>query len=104
MVHNSVMLEIVESAAFTHWIERLRDDQVRARIFIRIKRLAQGNPSDAKPVGGGISELRIHYGPGYRVYYMQRGTRLVVLLCGGNKSTLTRDIELAQRIAATWEV
>lgn len=73
-----------------------------ARIAIRIDRLAAGNPGDVKPIGGGISELRITYGPGYRVYYMQRGSTMVVLLCGGDKSSQQRDIKAAHRIAEEW--
>lgn len=69
---------------------------------MRIDRLAEGNPGDVKPVGGGISELRINYGPGIRVYYMQRGQILIVLLCGGDKSSQKRDITEARRIAAEW--
>ena len=71
-------------------------------MLVRIDRLASGNPGDARPVGGGISELRISYGPGYRVYYLQDDLHLVVLLCGGDKSSQSRDIEQAQRIADEW--
>lgn len=71
-------------------------------MLVRIERLAAGNPGDVKPVGHGVSELRIDYGPGYRVYYLQRGSELIVLLCGGDKSSQTDDIERAQRIAADW--
>lgn len=70
--------------------------------MVRVDRLAHGNPGDAKPVGSGISELRINYGPGYRVYFRQEGQRLILLLCGGDKSTQQRDIELAHRIAQDW--
>ncbi len=71
-------------------------------MLVRIERLATGNPGDVKPVGHGVSELRIDYGPGYRVYYLQRGSELILLLCGGDKSSQADDIELAQRIAADW--
>jgi len=71
-------------------------------VLVRIERLATGNPGDVKPVGHGVSELRIDYGPGYRVYYLQRGSELILLLCGGDKSSQADDIELAQRIAADW--
>nr|WP_252263873.1 type II toxin-antitoxin system RelE/ParE family toxin [Paracidobacterium acidisoli] len=81
----------------------LRDAQARARIAARIRRLAFGNPGDVKPVGDGVSELRIHYGPGYRVYFIQRGTVLIVLLCGGDKSTQDKDIEAAKRLAKETE-
>lgn len=73
-----------------------------ARIAIRIERLEAGNPGDVRPVGGGISELRITYGPGYRVYYMQRGSTVIVLLCGGDKSSQQRDVKAAHRIAEEW--
>jgi putative addiction module killer protein len=71
-------------------------------VLVRIERLAAGNPGDVKPVGHGVSELRIDHGPGYRVYYLQRGSELIVLLCGGDKSSQADDIERAQRIAADW--
>jgi putative addiction module killer protein len=71
-------------------------------VLARIDRLAEGNLRDIKPIGGGLSELRIHYGPGYRIYLMQQGNRLVLLLCGGDKGTQSRDIDAAKRIAADW--
>jgi putative addiction module killer protein len=71
-------------------------------VLARIDRLAEGNLGDIKPIGGGLSELRIHYGPGYRIYLMQQGKRLVLLLCGGDKGTQSRDIDAAKRIAADW--
>jgi putative addiction module killer protein len=76
---------------------------VRTLIATRLSRLAEGLPGDIAPVGNGISELRIHYGPGYRVYLQQRGTILVILLCGGNKSTQARDISLAKKLAQEWK-
>lgn len=93
------MIEIRETETFSIWLHTLRDSQARARIAARVRRLAFGNPGDVRPVGEGISELRIHYGPGYRVYYVQRGAVLIVLLCGGDKSTQVKDIELAKRLA-----
>lgn len=93
------MIEIRETETFSSWLTALRDDQARARIVVRIRRLAFGNPGDVKPVGEGVSELRIHHGPGYRVYFVQRGTLLIVLLCGGDKSTQERDIATAKRLA-----
>ncbi len=96
------MIEIIKSAAFDRWLTDLRDVRARARIQVRIDRLAMGNAGDVKPVGDGISEMRIDYGPGYRVYYMQRGRVLAVLLCGGDKSTQTTDIVAARSIAAHW--
>ncbi|MBT9332681.1 type II toxin-antitoxin system RelE/ParE family toxin [Paracidobacterium acidisoli] len=97
------MIEIRETDRFSVWLRGLRDAQARARIAARIRRLAFGNPGDVKPVGDGVSELRIHYGPGYRVYFIQRGTVLIVLLCGGDKSTQDKDIEAAKRLAKETE-
>lgn len=76
---------------------------MRARIADRIDRLAKGNPGDVAPVGEGVSELRLHFGPGYRVYFVQRGELIIILLCGGNKSTQRRDIETALRLARDLE-
>ena len=97
------MIELIETAVFTDWIEALRDRQARARIEIRIKRLSLGNPGDVKPVGQGISEMKVDYGPGYRVYFMRRGPVVVVLLCGGNKRSQDQDIALAKSIATQWK-
>lgn len=96
------MIEVVKSATFDRWLRRLKDRRAAARVQVRVDRLASGNPGDVRPVGGGVSELRIDYGPGYRVYYLQDGQRLVVLLCGGTKSGQERDIEEAQRLAQEW--
>lgn len=92
-------MEIRETEAFSTWLQSLRDSRAKARIAVRIRRLAFSNPGDVRPVGEGISEMRIHYGPGYRVYYVQRGTILIVLLCGGDKATQNRDIETARKLA-----
>ena len=81
----------------------MRDSRAKAKILIRIDRLASGNPGDVAPVGKGVSELRINYGPGYRVYYAQRGTRYILLLAGGDKSTQDRDIAKAKRLAAEYQ-
>jgi len=97
------VIEIRETESFSVWLRGIRDAQARARIAARVRRLAFGNPGDAQPVGEGISELRIHYGPGYRVYYVQRGAFLIVLLCGGDKSTQKKDIEAAKRLAKETE-
>lgn len=97
------MIEIRETETFSGWLRALRDSQARARIAARMRRLAFGNPGDVKPVGEGVNELRIHYGPGYRVYYIQRGAVLILLLCGGDKSTQSRDIETAKRLAKETE-
>ncbi len=80
----------------------MKDRQAVARIAARIDRLALGNPGDVKPIGSGISEMRIDYGPGYRVYFVQRGSAIVVILCGGDKRTQAADIKRAIRIAADW--
>jgi putative addiction module killer protein len=96
-------MEIRETEAYSDWFASLRDHRAKARINIRIRRLSLGNPGDAKPVGNGVSELRISYGPGYRVYFIQRGPVLVVLLCGGDKSTQTVDIERAKELASKLE-
>ena len=93
------MLEIKETRAFSNWLARLRDRQAVLRIAKRITRLALGNAGDVKPVGGGVSEMRIDYGPGYRVYFQRRGAVLVILLCGGDKSTQAADIRQALRLA-----
>lgn len=93
------MIEIRKTSTFGQWLDGLRDLQARARIQARIERLATGNPGDVEPVGEGVSELRIHYGPGYRVYFRQRGQELIVLLAGGDKSTQTRGIQAALRLA-----
>jgi putative addiction module killer protein len=93
------VIEIRETETFSSWLKALRDDLARARIAARIRRLAFGNPGDVKPVGEGVSELRIHQGAGYRVYFVQRGTLLIVLLCGGDKATQNKDIATAKRLA-----
>ena len=84
-------------------VRRFEDSRAKAKILIRIDRLASGNPGDVAPVGKGVSELRINYGPGYRVYYVQRGTRYILLLAGGDKSTQDRDIAEAKRLAAEYQ-
>ena len=93
------MIEIRQTEIYANWFASLRDRQARARIDVRIRRLSLGNPGDVKPVGEGVSELRIDYGPGYRVYFVQRGRELVILLAGGDKRTQDRDIQLAQELA-----
>jgi putative addiction module killer protein len=97
------MLELIKSATFDSWLSSLRDPKAAARIQVRLDRLSMGNFGDVKPVGNGISEMRIDYGPGYRVYLMQRGRLLIVLLCGGDKSTQSKDIQQAKAIAAQWK-
>jgi putative addiction module killer protein len=93
------MLELKQTETFRRWRTRLKDQHARALIASRLDRLAYGHQGDAVPVGQGISELRIHYGPGYRVYFKRRGNQLIVLLCGGTKSTQQRDIKAAKRLA-----
>ena len=93
------MIEIRKTELFAQWLDRLRDLQARARVQARIERLAQGNAGDVQPVGGGVSELRINYGPGYRVYFKQRGREVFVLLAGGDKRTQAKDIRTALRLA-----
>ena len=94
-----IAMEIIASDTYTRWLSRLRDRRAQSRIANRILRLAEGNPGDVAPVGGGISELRINYGPGYRVYYVRRGQRLIILLAGGDKDSQDRDIAIARRLA-----
>lgn len=93
------MIDVRQTEVFSQWFERLRDRRARARINTRIRRLSLGNPGDVKPVDEGVSELRIDYGPGYRVYFAQRGQTLVILLAGGVKHTQDRDIKIAQELA-----
>ena len=93
------MIEIRKTDVFAKWLDILNDIRARARILVRIERLAAGNPGDVKPVGGGVSELRIDYGPGYRVYYKKQGRQVVILLAGGDKHTQAKDIKTALRLA-----
>ena len=92
-----------ESSVYKKWIYGLRDDRARYRINARVKRLEKGNPGDVKSVGEGISEMRIDYGPGYRVYFKDTGREIIILLCGGDKSTQQADIEKARKIAKLCE-
>ncbi len=89
------MIEIRETKVYALWFKSLRDSQVKARINTRIRRLSLGNPGDVKPVGSGVSELRIDYGPGYRIYFIQRESTVIVLLAGGDKRTQQQDITKA---------
>ena len=95
------IIEIRKTQIFGQWLDGLRDIRARARIQARIERLAMGNAGDVKPVGEGVSELRIDHGPGYRVYFKKRGRELIVLLTGGDKSTQASDIKTALRLART---
>jgi putative addiction module killer protein len=93
------MVDVRQTTVFVDWMNGLRDAQAIARINVRIRRLSLGNPGDVKPVGEGISEMRIDHGPGYRVYFARRGTTVVILLCGGDKRTQAADILQAKRLA-----
>ena len=93
------MIEVRQTTRFATWLAGLRDDRARARILKRLDRAKDGNLGDVAPVGEGVSEMRIFYGPGYRVYFVQRGSELIVLLCGGEKSTQSGDIEEARALA-----
>ena len=96
------MIELKQTETFRKWWTALKDKRALGIIFARLDRLAYGHAGDTEPVGDGISELRIHYGPGYRVYFQKRGSTLVILLCGGDKSTQARDIKTAKHLAETW--
>ncbi len=96
------MKELIETNVFKKWLSNLRDRNGRARIIQRLDRLKAGNAGDTKPIGEGLSELRIDYGPGYRVYYMQKGPIIVILLCGGDKSDQPRDSAKAKELAQEW--
>lgn len=97
------MFEILESDVFSKWLAGLRDRRGKSAILVRLQRLALGNPGDVKPVGRGVSELRISQGPGYRVYFVKRGRLVILLLCGGDKSTQDADIAKALAMAAELE-
>jgi len=97
------MISIRQTETFRSWLARLRDVRAQARINMRIRRLSLGNAGDAKPVGAGVWEMRIDYGPGYRVYYVQTGQSIVLLLLGGDKSTQEKDIKAAVEIAKSLE-
>ena len=93
------MLEIRQTEVYARWFAKLRDRQAKVRIDNRIRRMSLGNPGDVRPVGEGVSEIRIDYGPGYRVYFLQSGKALVVLLAGGDKDSQERDIRSALELA-----
>ena len=98
------MIEIVQTDEFAKWLKRLKDTTARARILVRIRRLSlTENPGDVKSIGDGIYEMRIDYGPGYRLYYALRGNELILLLMGGDKSSQQKDIEKAKKINAEYE-
>ncbi len=97
------MIEIQETENYSAWFARLRDERARSRINARIYRLSLGNPGDVKPVGSGVSEMLVDYGPGYRIYFIRRGQTLIILLCGGDKSSQTEDIVSAKKLAVDLE-
>ena len=96
------MIEFKQTETFRKWRRRLKDERARALIASRLDRLAFGHAGDVEPVGNGISELRIHFGPGYRIYFKKRANTIIILLCGGNKSTQAKDIKTAKRLAEEW--
>lgn len=96
-------MEIRKTEIFVDWLDNLRDSRAKARIIARLDRMEMGNFGDVSPVGGGVSELRIHYGPGYRVYFVRRGPVVVILLCGGDKKTQHADIAKAKMLARKLE-
>ncbi len=96
------MVEFKQTETFRKWRIKLKDERIRALIASRLDRLAFGNAGDVRPVGQGISELRIDHGPGFRIYFQKRGSTIVLLLCGGNKRTQAKDIQTAKRLSAEW--
>jgi putative addiction module killer protein len=97
------MVQIIRTEEYASWSLSLRDDRAKAKIALRVDRLAFGNPGDVKPVGGGLSEMRIDYGPGYRVYYGRHGDSIILLLCGGTKNAQSRDIKKAKALFEIWK-
>ena len=96
------MLVVAQTETYRAWESRLKDKRAKTVIAARVARFASGLPGDVAPIGEGLSEMRIHYGPGYRIYFYQRKNTLVVLLCGGSKRSQARDIETAKRLAREW--
>lgn len=99
MVHNILVIETRETVLFSDWLESLRDKVARTKIQARILRLRLGNPGDVKPVGEGVSEMRVDFGPGYRIYFIRHGSELIILLAGGDKSSQAKDIRAALKLA-----
>ena len=93
------MFDVRNTEVYAKWLDSLRDTRARARVLVRVERLAAGNPGDVRPVGEGVSELRIDYGPGYRVYYKKQGRTIIILLAGGDKRTQSNDVRTALRLA-----
>jgi len=100
MGYNANVITIRQSDVYRNWFSKLKDKRAQSRVDIRIRRLSLGNAGDVKPVGSGVSELRINYGPGYRVYYTAIGNEIIILLAGGDKSTQSKDIEKAKELAS----
>ena len=103
MIYHSQMIEVRQSDRFKKWLRRLKDRDARARIVDRLARVALGHVGDSKSLGGGLYELRLFCGPGYRLYFAKRGTRVILLLAGGDKSSQVRDISLSREILKGWE-
>ena len=99
---NGMAIELAETDEFQRWFGRLRDDRALTRINLRLERIKRGHFGDIRSVGDGVYEMRIHYGPGYRLYYIRDGATIVVLLCGGDKDSQVRDIQRARRLAVDW--
>jgi putative addiction module killer protein len=99
MGYNGLMVEVRQTAEFSRWLRRLKDANAAARIVVRLRRIELGNPGDYKSLGAGLMEMRIDYGPGYRIYFTRRGPEIVILLCGGDKRTQPQDIDRARRLA-----
>jgi putative addiction module killer protein len=99
MGYDDTLIEIRQTNHYANWFDRLRDRRARALINVRLRRLQRGNPGDVRPVGEGVSELRIHHGPGYRIYYVQRGCEVIILLAGGDKCSQRSDVSVARQLA-----
>ena len=97
------MIEVRQTSTFAKWLKSLSDENAKARIAIRIRRLSLGNPGDVKPVGKGVSEMRVDYGPGYRIYFVKKGNAIAILLTGGDKRSQKKDIEAAITLAEELE-
>jgi len=97
------MIEVRQTSTFAKWLKSLSDENAKARIAIRIRRVSLGNPGDVKPVGKGVSEMRVDYGPGYRIYFVKKGNAIVILLTGGDKRSQKKDIEAAITLAEELE-
>jgi putative addiction module killer protein len=97
------MVQVIRTEEYASWIRSLRDDRAKAKIALRVDRLALGNPGDVRPVGDGLSEMRVDYGPGYRVYYGKHGDSIILLLCGGTKNGQSRDIKKAKALFEIWK-